>query len=127
MDVCFSAENLKPLASLPVGRILATANPGSVLLRFTPDSVLTANYHRNQTGMVEALKTGMAEPADAIEMLHREKIAYVLVCDGDPQVGMIKAKAPTGLFARLVNGEIPEFLEPIELGGDRKLRLFRVL
>jgi hypothetical protein len=126
-QACTSPENLKPLASLPVGRILSTANPGSMLLRLTPHSVLTANYHRNQTGMVEALRTGMAEPADAIGMLHREKIAYVLLCDDDPQVDVIRAKAPTGLFGRLMRGEIPEFLEPIELGADRKLRLFKVL
>jgi hypothetical protein len=126
-QVCISPDSLKPLASLPVGRILSTANPGSMLLRFTPHSVLTANYHRNQTGMLEALRTSMAQPAEAIDMLHREKIAYVLICDDDPQVDIIKTRAPTGLFGRLVNGEIPEFLEPIELGIDKKMRLFRVL
>ncbi|MDB5523157.1 MAG: hypothetical protein JWM58_920 [Rhizobium sp.] len=126
VDVCTSAESLKPLALLPVGRILATANPGAALLRFTPHSVLTANYHRNQTGMVEALKAGMASPADAVGMLHRDKVDYVLVCDGDPQVEMLKAKSPEGLFSRLANGEIPEFLEPVE-GIDKRMKLFRVL
>jgi hypothetical protein len=126
-DACSSDEHLKALASLPAGRILATPNPGSALLRFTPHSVLTANYHRNQAGMVAALKTAMAEPSEAVDMLHREKVTYVLICDDDPQIGLIKARAPTGLYSRLVNGEIPEFLEPVELGGEKGMRLFKVL
>jgi hypothetical protein len=124
---CTMPENLKPLAALPPGRILSVANPGAALLRFTPHSVMTANYHRNQRGMVEALKTGMASPAEAVAMLRRDKVDYVLVCTDDPQVGLMKAKAPTGLFARLVSGEIPEFLEPIALGSDKRLQLFRGL
>src|SRR5262249_14409527 len=111
-NACSTPENLKPLASLPAGRILSTANPGALLLRMTRHWVLTANYHRTQTGMVEALHAAMASPADAVGMLHRDKVDYVLICDHDPQIGLITAKAPTGLFARLVNGEIPEFLEP---------------
>lgn len=126
-DACTSQAHLRALAPLPVGRILATPNPGSLLLRFTPHSVLTANYHRNQSGMVAALETAMAEPGEAMDMLHREKIAYILLCNDDPQIGLIKTKAPTGLFSRLVNGEIPEFLEPIPLAGEKGMRLFRVL
>eukprot|EP01035_Chromulina_nebulosa_P015503 gene15503-20546_t len=52
-QLCTIPENLKPLATLPVGRILATANPGSLLLRYTPHRVLTANCHRSEAGMVE--------------------------------------------------------------------------
>ncbi len=89
--------------------------------------MLTANYHRNQAGMVAALKTAMAEPAEAVDMLHQEQVAYVLICNDDPQVALIRARAPTGLFSRLVSGEIPEFLEPIPLGDEKGMSLFRVL
>jgi hypothetical protein len=124
---CFSGADLAPLATLPVGRILATSNPGSMLLRFTPHSVLTANYHRDQAGMLAALKTAMAEPAEAVDMLHADKVDYVLVCGDDTQVGLITKKAPTGLFGRLMSGEIPEFLEPIAIGLDPRIKLFKVL
>jgi hypothetical protein len=124
--VCKS-DNLKPLASLPPGRILATANPGAWLLRYTPHSVLTANYHRNQRGMLDALKASMASPGDALSILREDKVDYILLCGGDPQISDIIAKAPTGLFGRLENGEIPEYLEPIAIGTEKRLKLFKVL
>lgn len=124
---CVTEQRLKTLVALPAGRIVSTANPGSVLLRFTPHAVLTANYHRNQAGMVAALEIGMAEPASAWKMIKALKIGYVLLCKDDPQVGMMKERAPDGFFARLAAGDIPEFLEPIDHGGDNEMLLFKVL
>jgi len=124
---CVTEPRLKTLAALPAGRILSTTNPGSMLLRFTPHAVLTANYHRNQAGMVMALKIGMAEPAEAWAMIKAAKVGYVLLCKDDPQVGMMKDGHPDGLFARLADGDIPEFLEPVDHGGDSELLIFKVL
>jgi hypothetical protein len=126
-DVCVTEARLKTLNGMPPGRILSTTNPGSVLLRYTPHAVLTANYHRNQTGMLAALKMGMAEPADALAMIKAEHVGYVLLCKQDPQVGMMTKDHPKGLFARLAAGDLPEFLEPIDHGGDKEMLLFRVL
>jgi hypothetical protein len=126
-DACGIPGKLTPLAKLPAGRLLSTANPGSYILRFTPHSVLTANYHRNQRGMLEALKAEMASPAEAADMLRAEKVDYILLCEDDPQVTIIKARAPAGLFARLADGEIPEFVEPVDVGLDAKIKIFRVL
>ncbi|MBL0372536.1 hypothetical protein JJB09_10905 [Rhizobium sp. KVB221] len=124
---CVTPQRLKSLASLPPGRILSTSNPGSVLLRYTPHAVLTANYHRNQAGMIAALKMGMAEPSEAWQMMKHEKIGYLLICTDDPQLSSISRAQPSGLFARLVNGEIPEFLEPVDNGGEKRMLVFRVL
>jgi len=126
-DACGIPGKLTPLAQLPAGRLLSTANPGSYILRFTPHSVLTANYHRNQRGMLAALKAEMASPAEAADMLRAEKVDYILLCEDDPQVTIIKTKAPTGLFARLAEGEIPEFVEPVDVGLDPKIKLFKIL
>jgi hypothetical protein len=125
--ICITEARLKVLDTLPLGRILSTTNPGSILLRYTPHAVLTANYHRNQTGMVDALKIGMAEPAKAWTMMKDLKVGYVLLCKGDPQVGMMTKDYPAGFFARLAKGDVPEFLEPIDHGGDDELLIFKVL
>lgn len=126
-DACTSGDNLKPLADLLPGRILSTANPGSALLRFTPHSVLTANYHRNQKGMVAALEIGMASPENAYRMILDQNVAYVLVCNDDPQVKMMVKNHPDGFFARLADGEIPEFLMPLPHQAGDTFKLFRVL
>jgi hypothetical protein len=126
-DACVTEARLKTLNGLPPGRILSTANPGSLLLRYTPHAVLTANYHRNQAGMIAALKMGMAEPADAWSMMKSENVGYVLLCQHDPQAGMMAKDHPKGLFARLTAGDLPEFLEPVDHGGDNEMLLFRVL
>ena len=69
----------------------------------------------------------MAEPAGARNMIKAQKIGYVLICKDDPQVAMMKERAPDGFFARLATGDIPEFLEPIDHGGDNEMLLFKVL
>jgi hypothetical protein len=124
---CITETSIAALASRPPGRILSTSNPGSVLLRFTPHSVLTANYHRNQAGMLAALKISMAAPADAIGKMRLAGVDYIVLCDDDPQMSMFQRMAPRGLFSRLAAGDVPEFLEPITHDGEARLKLFKVL
>jgi hypothetical protein len=124
---CPTKAALAPIAALPPGRILSTSNPGSVLLRHTPHAVLTANYHRNQAGMVAALRMAMAPPEEARAMMAAEKISYVLFCHDDGQLGTMRANFPNGLFARLDAGDIPDFLAAVPVEGNGELKVFRVV
>jgi hypothetical protein len=110
---CVTPEGVADLARAPAGRILASFNEGPALLRFTPHSVISANYHRNQRGMLAALHAGMARPQDALALLEAENIRYVLVCDGDPIPEKIAADYPAGLFAALIKGDVPGYLEEL--------------
>jgi hypothetical protein len=111
--VCVTADSAGDLAGLPPGRILASFNEGPALLRFTPHSVLAANYHRNQRGMVAAIEMGMAKPQDALTRLEAEHIRYILLCDDDPMAERIAREYPAGLFAALLKHDVPGYLEEL--------------
>ena len=123
---CINAEAMAPLANEPTGVVVAASNLGSHILRFTKHRALSAPYHRNQGGMLADLKIGLAEPEDAIELLHQVGVTLVAFCASDPQAKSIATKAPGGLYAKLASGEVPDFLQPVAATSGKALQLFRV-
>ena len=125
--VCVTAESGARLAALPAGRVLASFNEGPALLRYTQHSVLGANYHRNQRGMVAALQIGMAKPDAALAKLEAQKIRYVLLCDDDDMAEQIAKDNPGGLYASLLKNEIPGYLEELPIEKSTGLRIFEMI
>jgi hypothetical protein len=124
--VCVDAASVHDFAARPPGRIVASFNEGPALLRFTPHSVLGANYHRNQRGMVASIRIGMAKPQDALQRLEASGVRYILTCDGDPMADDIARDYPSGLFAALKAGDIPGYLEEIPSPG-RGIRIYEII
>lgn len=124
--LCVTSDTAAGLTTLPPGRILASFNEGPALLRFTPHSVIAANYHRNQRGMVEAIMIGMAKPEAALSRMESEDIRYILLCDGDVLAERIAKEYPGGFFAALLRNDIPGYLEErsVEAPG---FRLFEMI
>lgn len=127
MPVCITAASAADIAALPPGRMLASFNAGPALLRFTPHSVIAANYHRNQRGMVAALRTGMGNPQDAVARLEADTIRYVLLCDNDPMVRQIARDYPSGFFASLLARDVPGYLEEIPTAQSAGFRIYEVI
>jgi hypothetical protein len=125
--VCVTAKSGARLATLPPGRVLASFNEGPALLRYTPHSVLGANYHRNQHGMVAALEIGMAKPDAALTKLAEQKIRYILLCDGDAMAERIAKDYPAGLYASLARNEMPGYLEELSIEKSARLRVFEMI
>jgi hypothetical protein len=117
-EVCVSADSIRDFAAMPAGRVLSGFNEGPALLRFTHHSVLAANYHRNQRGMVEAIEIGMARSDNALQRLEAAGIRYILFCDGDTLVSDIARDYPASLFADLSKGDLPGYLEELPRTGD---------
>lgn len=123
---CVTEKSIADFARMPAGRILSGFNAGPALLRFTHHSVLGANYHRNQTGMIAALKIAMAKPQDALPMMEAQGISYVLLCKGDPMVNLMKTGYADGFLARLGDGDVPGYLEEIPQHAEG-LHIYQVI
>lgn len=124
---CVTAESVAAFAKLPPARVLASFDVGPALLRFTPHSVIGANYHRNQRGMVAAIETGMAKPDEALLRLEAENIRYLLVCDNDPLVARIAAEYPASLFAALSRKDIPGYLDAFPTDAGSGLKVYELI
>ena len=68
----------------------------------------------------------MAAPDAARRILRERGTDYVALCRGSLELLELTDMAPDGLAARLGRGEVPDFLQPVELNGAGSLAAWRV-
>jgi len=121
---CVSVSDVASMRQFPKGRVMAPIDLGPAILAETDHDVFAAPYHRNNDGNLAMLKLMLAPPSVAHQMLSDRHVDYVVICRTAPNRDIIE-RAPDGLEARLVRGETPEFLEPIDLGPAAKISAWR--
>ncbi len=123
---CRSTSALAPLNRLASGLILAPRDLGAHLLLETHHSVLAANYHRNQRGLLAALNIVNESEATARALIIENKIRYVLDCPGLVDKRSDGKTAADALAGKLDGNELPFWLEPVTIQADSPLKIFRV-
>jgi hypothetical protein len=123
---CQTVSGASPLSVFPSGRVMAPIDFGPAVLAATGHSVFAAPYHRNNDGNLAMVNTMLATPMAAQKILSDRQVDYVVICPGSPdQLNFVKL-APDGLAARLGRGEVPNFLEPLDLGANNSLAAWHV-
>jgi hypothetical protein len=124
---CRAAEDYEALASLPAGGVLAVANHGAPILRYTPHRVLAGLYHRNIEANLLTLSAFTGPAAGAQALVREQGLAYVVICPGDDETRMLAEQAPAGFVTLMLEGNAPHWLEPIAGSTEEPLRIYRVL
>ncbi len=122
---CSSLSDAASMGRLPKGRVMAPIDLGPAILAKTNHDVFAAPYHRNEDGDLAMLELMLASPPVAHQMLSDRQVDYVVVCRAAPNLNVIK-RAPDGLEALLARGDVPEFLEPIDLGSPARISVWRL-
>lgn len=123
---CRTVSSLAPLAELPRGRVMASIDLGPAILAATDHAVFAAPYHRNNDGNLAMLHLMTAAPRVERQIVSDRQVDYIVICAGSLEQGDFIKLAPDGLAARLGRGEIPDFLEPVDLRPAGKLVAWRV-
>jgi hypothetical protein len=124
---CNVAQGAATLAHAPKGLVLAPLDLGPELLLATPQAVLASGHHRGARGMHAALAAFMAPPAQAVAMLHAERVDTIALCPGGAEVALYARTAPQGLAAALVAGKAPAWAHPLPpASANSALRVWRV-
>lgn len=110
-QACRHPAQMAALAAERRGVVSAVSNIGDDILRFTPHRVLSAPYHRNQGGMLTQLHIAGAAPDEARAFLVGAGVTLVVVCPGDPETRMMARQYPEGLYAELLAGRVPDYLD----------------
>jgi hypothetical protein len=122
---CRSLSDVASLKRLPKGRVMAPVDLGPAILAETTHDVFAAPYHRNNDGNAALIKLLLAPLLTAQQILSDRRVDYLITCSAAPDANIIKL-APDGLEARLGRGEIPDFLEPLQLNSADKISVWRV-
>ncbi|VWX62030.1 hypothetical protein [Sphingorhabdus sp. 109] len=124
--MCKSDESLHRLNALPRANILSPFDYGPRILLLTPHSVLATSHHRNDQAMGDQIRIFTASPNMARSLLEAHNIRYIVACDGEAELGIYAKRHPEGLWARLVEDEKPDWLQPVHI-RDNDLHIWRVM
>lgn len=126
VPACRFADVVVTMNSLPEGKIFAPLDVGPALLLRTHHEVVATGHHRASNAMhdVIAAFTGTQEQAHDLVMKHEAD--YVLMCAELNEAKLYARKAPKGFAAMLMAGQVPAWLEPVQLNVPASLKVWRV-
>lgn len=128
---CATPEALRTLRAVPKGVMLNQFALGAGVLVWTDHSVLAAPYHRDVEGTMTVISAMRASSDQARTIAVQSAADYVLVCPATPETGFYARNAAEGvapeqtLSAMLGRGDVPAWLEPVDI-GQSPLRVYRI-
>lgn len=125
-EECYKQVDYAQLAAMPAENVLVISNLGAPVLRYTPHRVLAGPYHRNLDGNIAALDAFIGTPAKAEEIARANSIGLVAFCGGNPETAFLAERAPAGLLAMLLRGEVPDWLEIVPESRAGALELYHI-
>lgn len=123
---CELAKNLGGMNSLPPADILSTLDTGPSLLYASHHRIVASGHHRSSAAMRDVIDAFRGTPDQARAIAIRRGIEYVAYCPGLFEPMNYERDAPDGFLARLERGEVPDWLEPVNIQRVKGLRVYRV-
>ncbi|RWG81255.1 MAG: GtrA family protein [Mesorhizobium sp.] len=123
---CGKAGDFSALAAMPATTVLASSNLGSAIVMFTGHRTLAGPYHRNVGGNLAMLDAFMGTPDAARAIVERQHVGLVAICRGNSEEMSLAAEAPTGLAARLLKADAPDWLELDSATANKPVEIYRV-
>ncbi len=124
---CPSLWAMRPVARQPKGMVFTFGDLAPRVITVTHHRSTTGPYHRNGQQILDMMHAfrGSADQAHAI--LRKYKSDYLLICPMMSQSTVFAAKAPNGFYTQLAKGQVPAWLQPIDLGPKNPMKMWRVV
>ena len=121
-EKCQSAISVAALAKLPDATFIAPFDMGPMILAQTPNKVLASSHHRNGRAMHDHIEIFRSEPAESYRLMKARGITHLVACENEAELDFYREKNPKGLWAQLVKGGLPDYLEPLpDMGNGIKI------
>ncbi|KRB79359.1 hypothetical protein ASE00_19820 [Sphingomonas sp. Root710] len=125
---CMTIPALAQLDRLPAATMLTFVDMGPRLITMTRHSAITGPYHRNGDAILDVIHSFRAtSPEVAHAVMKRRGATMVLLCPGMAESTIYKARAPQGFYTQLIDGNVPAWLEPVELPDNSPFQLWRMV
>jgi hypothetical protein len=125
---CVSMVALRPIAHLPKGMVFTFVDLGPRLITLTHHDTITGPYHRNWIQIVDVMNAwrGSAEQAHQI-IVGKYHSDYVLSCPKSSTTTIFMSEAPKGFYGQLERGQVPKWLQPIQLPKNSPYKMWKVV
>jgi hypothetical protein len=117
---CLPSEQIRALSQISPSIIATPLNLGPSILYFTDHAVTSAAYHRSARAMYYGFAPFLGDETSMRDMIDQSHAAYVVVCAGETY------GASDSVGSRLARGDAPDWMVPIDLGADIRLKLYDV-
>ena len=123
---CPSLKAMRPVAKLPAGTIFTFADLSPRLITVTHHRAIAGPYHRNGEAILDSMMLFRGSPDNARALLAKYRADYLMTCPMFSQATVYSAETPKGFYVQLEQGQVPNWLEPVDLGPKSPLKLWRV-
>ncbi|HZB69960.1 MAG TPA: AcrB/AcrD/AcrF family protein, partial [Sphingomicrobium sp.] len=113
--LCNSLAALRPVAQQAKGMVFSFVDAGPRIITVTHHNAIIGPYHRNGQQIADVMNAFRGSEAQARKIIAKYKSDYLLVCPNSSTTTLFMADAPHGFYAQLKRGQVPAWLEPIEL------------
>lgn len=123
---CPALASLRPVALQPAGVVLTHVDLGPRLITVTHHKAIAGPYHRNGKDIIAVMRAFRGSAENARRTIAERNIDYVLICPNLSEATIYRSQAPNGFYVQLVKGQVPAWLDPVELPQGSPFRMWRV-
>jgi hypothetical protein len=124
---CPSLWAMKPVAEQPAGTVFTFGDLAPRVISVTHHRSIIGPYHRNGQQILDMMHAFRGSPERARAIMAKYKADYLLICPMMSQSTVFKAEAPNGFYAQLDKGQVPAWLQPVNLGPKNPMKMWRVV
>jgi hypothetical protein len=125
--LCPTLWAMRPVAKQPKGMVFTFIDLGPRLIAVTKHDALGGPYHRNGQAIADSMNAMRGTPEQARALILKHRSDYLLICPHMNQATIFRAQARRGFYAQLERGARFAWLQPIDLGKDSPLKMWRVV
>jgi hypothetical protein len=125
---CSSLWGLHAVALQPKGLVFTFVDLGPRLIVLTHHDAITGPYHRNYRQIVDVMKAWRGSEQQAHQIISgKYHSTYVLSCPKSSTTTIFMSEVPKGFYGQLERGQVPKWLEPVQLPKDSPFKMWRVV
>ena len=125
--LCNSLHGMRPVAQQPKGMVFTFVDLGPRLITITHHSSVTGPYHRNGEQIADSMNAFRGDEAQARAIIAgKYRSDYLLTCPMSSTHTIFMSEARDGFYGRLERGQVPGWLEPVELPDGSPFKMWRV-
>jgi hypothetical protein len=122
---CPTMAALRPIAKMPAATILTFVDFGPRLITVTHHRAIAGPYHRNQQAILDVHHAFRGTAETAHEVMQRHGATMLLLCPGMSESTIYAAEANKGFYMQLMRGQVPAWLQPVDLPKNSPFRMWR--
>ena len=124
--LCNFLPSYTPVAKLPKGTIFTFVDLGPRTITLTKHNAIIGPYHRNGEQIADVMKAFRGDAAQARAIMAKYRSDYLMICPMSSSATIFMSEAPKGFYVKLINGQVPAWLDPVPMPADSPFKIWKV-